>query len=487
MKKKGLLVILAVLVGVVVIGLLVHNLSGSTGGKSEIIDDHTFIDDDGEKIVLEEGESFDKIISLYSAHTENLYTIGAGNKIIGVSSTSIYPPDAAYLPRYDYNSDPEKVIAAEPDLVIIRPFISRNYPDFVSTLKETGITVVSLYPENGDEFEKYIEILGMITGKEAEATDQLALLDSRIAAINDQVKDITDKKNVFFESTQTNYRTVTDDSNPGRAIVLAGGINIAAGAEAVEKGSTIAEFGIEKILMNADDIDLYVSQRGSMNAGGSSLSISQREGFDTIKAVKNGDILELNEKIISSPTFRYYKGVNEIARALYPEIMDNYDDLKSDDPITREDYAILTVKIDHSPIFIPSSSHYYETTYYNHTYGMFEDVQWDDENFDFIETSVLHSFLKSHKSSDGTETFDKESDVTREELADTVNIMLDLTADEEATDIADLDACENATIVQKVVGSGLMTTTDGLFEPQKTVTANEAIEVLVKAKAMQEK
>ena len=475
MKNKGLYIILAIVIGAVVVGLLVYNLSESTSGKSKIIDDHTFIDDDGEKIVLEEGESFDKIISLYSAHTENLYALGAGDKIIGVNGTSIYPPAAAYLPRYDYNSDPEKVIAAEPDLVIIRPFISRNYPDFVSTLKDAGITVISLYPENSDEFEKYIQILGMITGTQDQATEQLQLLDSRITAINDQVKDITDKKKVFFEATETNYRTVTDDSNAGKAIVLAGGINIAEGAKAVETGSTIAEFGIEKILMNADDIDLYVSQRGAMNSGGSSLSISQREGFDTIKAVKNGNILELNENIISSPTFRYYKGVNEIARALYPEIMDNYDDLKSDDLITREDYAILTVKINHSPIFIPSSSHYYETTYYNHTYGMFQDVQWDDENFDFIETCVLHSFLKSNKSSDGTETFDKNSDITREDLADTVNIMLDLTADEEATDIADLDECENATIVQKVVGSGLMTTTDGLFEPQKTVTANEAI------------
>ncbi len=77
-----------------------------------------FVDDDGRSIHLD--SPCERIISLYSAHTENLYSLGVGDKIIGVHSTSIYPAEAAFLPQFDYEADPEKVIAAEPDLVFNR-------------------------------------------------------------------------------------------------------------------------------------------------------------------------------------------------------------------------------------------------------------------------------------------------------------------------------------------------------------------------------
>ena len=91
----------------------------------------------------------------------------------------------------------------------------------------------------------------------------------------------------------------------GLAIETAGGINLAKDAKPIDQGSTIAPFGEEKILENADKIDVYISQRGSMNSGGDLISISQRPGFDTIKAVKEGKVFVINEKIISSPSFRY--------------------------------------------------------------------------------------------------------------------------------------------------------------------------------------
>lgn len=454
----------------------------NNGGKSEIIDENTFKDDLGVEFTVE--KPYEKIISLYSAHTENLYAMGAEDKLIGAHKTSIYPPAAAFLPRYDYKTDPEALIAAEPDLVIIRPFINRNYPEYIKAIEKAGIKVVSLYPEKTEDFEKYIKILGMIVGKEDEANKQLALLNKRLDEIKNKVKDIKedDKEKVFFESTKTDYRTVTKSSNPGRAIEMAGGINIAGDPEPIENGSSIAEFGIENIMLNADNIDVYVSQRGAMNSGGSIIEIPQREGFKAVKAVKEGRILELNEKIISSPTFRYYKGVNEIARMLYPDLMDDYSNISSDDYITRENYAVLTVKLNHSPIFIPSSSHYYESKYYNHNYGLFDDVKWTDKNFDFIETAAMHTFIQEIQNKDGKEHFDKNGLVTREDLALTIYIMEEIQSSNNNKKINDIAKCENGKIVQKVVDKGLMKLDDnGNFNPKKYITEKEAKETLEKA------
>jgi hypothetical protein len=109
------------------------------------------------------GCSLPPIISLYSAHTENLYALGAGQWLIGAHSTSTYPAEAAALPRFDYNGDPEALIAAEPDLVLIRPNIARKAPDFISALEKAGVLVVSLYPDNFEAFDGYISHLAMLT------------------------------------------------------------------------------------------------------------------------------------------------------------------------------------------------------------------------------------------------------------------------------------------------------------------------------------
>lgn len=453
----------------------------SQEGLSRILDPHTFIDDTGEKITV--AAPYQKIITLYSAHTENLFALGAGDRVIGVDTASTYPPQAAFLPRYDYKADPEPVIAAGPDLVIIRPFINRNYPDFVRALKNAGLNVVSLYPATNNDFEKYIHILAMLTGTEEQAEAELAKLQQRLAEIEAKVSQAAAKPTVFFEATEKNYRTVTVDSNPARAIALAGGVNIAGDVAPAEEGSTIAEYGIEKIMQNAGKIDVYLTQRGAMNSGGSVISINQRQGFKAIKAVREGRVLELNEKIISSPNFRYYKGVQEIARILYPEIMDDYSVYAAAQPLTREIYAVITVMFNHAPIFIPSSSHYYETKYYNHTYGLFQDVDWNAPSFDYIETAVTNSFIKGYKKADGTEYFDKKGYVSREDIAFTLYIMGDFQTGGKHTSITDLDQCKNKEIVQKIVDSGIMEVDEeGRFEPQKTVSAQEAIQILERLK-----
>jgi len=80
-----------------------------------------------------------------------------GSFSIGAHSASTFPPEAAELPRFDYQGDPESIIAANPDLVLIRSFISKNVPDFVAALEKAGIPVVPLYPEKLEQFDDYIQ------------------------------------------------------------------------------------------------------------------------------------------------------------------------------------------------------------------------------------------------------------------------------------------------------------------------------------------
>ena len=479
--KKGLAVLLA---AVLSFGVLTScgtdQTSGETSQTSASQQDGeaaiSFTDDEGREIRLD--QPCERIISLYSAHTENLFSLGAGEKVIGVNDTSVYPPEAAFLDVYDYESDPEKVIAAQPDLVLIRPFITNKAPEFVKAIENAGITVVSLYPESFDLFDEYITHLGALVGEEETAEEKLEEFHQNLDEITQLTSTLTQKQKVFFESTEVNLRTITPDSMPAHAIALAGGENVAQDVEPVKEGSSIAPFGEERVLSLADEIDVYVSQSGAMNAGGTVHSISIRPGFDTIKAVKDGRVYLINEKIISSPTFRFYKGVRELARYLYPEVMDSLEDYETDQPATRRDLANIMVKAAHLPIYV-TSSRYYQQEHKGHTYGLFEDVEWTDPDFDAIETVVVSGYLDWEKDGE-KEYFRPEDLVTREELAQAIFLMGDFEG-KDATPIQDLEECENQNIVQIMVDNGVFALADGNFEPQRTVTQQEIVDAFSKA------
>ena len=436
-----------------------------------------FVDDMGNTIDLD--QACEKTIVLYSAHVENLYSLGVGDNIIGGYKTAIYPPDAATKPAYSYKSDPEKVIAAEPDCVLIRPFINRKSPDFVAALEKAGLQVISLYPESFDLFDEYIMNLGMLSGTEEVAAELLEEFYAKIDNISKITAPIEPKKHAYFESTQTNYRTVTTDSMPARAIEFAGGLNIASDVEPITEGSSIASFGIEKILMHAEEIDVYITQRGAMNAGGNTHTITIREGFENIKAVQTGDILEINEKLISSPTFRYYKGVNEIARTLYPEIMDELDSYRSDELITREGYAAVLVRYTHRQIYVPSSSRYYTREHRGHTFGLFQDIPWNHPSFDYVETAVLAGLVDGKENDEG-EYFDPDALVTKDEFAKTIYIMGEFERQADHIQIDDLDSVVNSRIVQILVDNGVFELEDRKFYPETPLTYNEMIDTLDK-------
>lgn len=435
-----------------------------------------FTDDDGRDILLDSPCS--RIITLYSAHTENLFSLGAGNLIIGACSTSIYPPETLEIPHYEYNDDPETIIAAGPDLVLIRPLITRKVPGFVQAIERAGIPVVSLYPEKFDGFEDYIGKLALLTDLENAAAEQLSQFYKNIAAVTTLTKDITEKQNIFFESTTVNLRTITAESMPAHAIAFAGGTNVAAEAKPMRENTSIASFGAEQILALADEIDVYVAQCGAMNAGCNLHSILARPGFETIKAVRDGRVYLINEKIISSPTFRFCKGVLELARYLYPDLLDDLSPYQNDRAAGKRDLANILVRKLHIPFYLPNSLKYYQQNNPGHVYGLFSDVTWQDEDFDYIETAVAGGYIPYKVAGDGVELFYPEAPVTREMLAKAVFMLGDFKRQDDSAIIVDLGQCDAPAPVQILVDNGVFSLHNGNFEPQRNVTNNEIIAAL---------
>ncbi len=284
-------------------------------GKFGIRTADTIIDQAGRRIVI--SKPFERVISLYGAHTENLFSLGLFNEIIGVSRHDDYPPPARTKPVFSYHDDPERFIAARPDLVLVRPMIDRGYPQFITMLEKSGITVVSLQPGSVDEMMTYLAILGMLTGRQEQARRLIEKFNQSIDAFRELTRSNAQRQRVYFEAIHNKMKTFAPSSMAIFALESAGGINVAADAESVNN-TNIAYYGKERILARASQIDVYLAQHGAMNRPTVAI-IKQEPGFQIIKAVERNRIYIVDEKIVSRPTMRLLEGVYVIGKYLYPD------------------------------------------------------------------------------------------------------------------------------------------------------------------------
>ncbi len=285
--------------------------AGECLGKPVIL-----MDDKGREIHVE--QPFQRIISLYGAHTENLFHLGLGPEIIGVSVNDRFPAHVQEKPRFSFHDDAEKFVAARPDLVLIRPMIDNGYPALVRQLERYHITVVSLQPADVTGMFDYWRALGRLTGRLDTAEQMVAVFQKKTGFIESRLPPVPDRKKVYFEAIHSRMKTFTPGSMAIFALETAGGINVAADAPA-SRNTNIANYSKEKILAKAHEIDVFLAQKGIMNP----VSLDQifnEPGFHIVKAVKNRHVYLIDEHIVSRPVPRLFEGIMTIGKLLYPDI-----------------------------------------------------------------------------------------------------------------------------------------------------------------------
>ncbi|MEE8540506.1 MAG: ABC transporter substrate-binding protein [Desulfobacterales bacterium] len=302
--------------GLTIIFILISQAAPLYAAALRIENSGLVFDQAGRKIEIK--HPFTRIISLYGAHTENLFDLGLKHQLIGVSRNEAYPPEALKKPVFSYHDDPEKFLAARPDLVLIRPMIDRGYARLLRRLEQSGITVVSIQPRTIEEMYRYWEALGLLVGKHHKARRMIDTFQTAVLRFRKLADQAEPKKRVYFEAMHKKMKTFTPDAMAIFALRTAGGINLASGAQSI-RGTNIASFGKERILALAEQIDIYLAQYGAMNRPTKAL-IRNEPGFRIIKAIREDQIFLIDEMIVSRPTMRLIKGIFTIGQILYPTI-----------------------------------------------------------------------------------------------------------------------------------------------------------------------
>lgn len=120
-----------------------------------------------------------RIVSLVPAFTETLFAIGAGERVVGVSTYCDYPAEARALPKAGGYHDPnyEAIVTLRPDLVLLSDYRKET----IERLGAFGIAVHSFPHNTIAEACAAFRGIGALCGHVPEADALAATLERQVA------------------------------------------------------------------------------------------------------------------------------------------------------------------------------------------------------------------------------------------------------------------------------------------------------------------
>lgn len=258
-------------------------------------------------------DKIERILSTAPSNTEILIGLGVEEKIIGVDkySSSLEGLNEDVISIDFRNPDVEAIIEMKPDILIASGHNKVGDEDPYALLKEAGITVVYLPTSVSiDGMKQDIEFIGSIVGKEDEAKAMTTQISEEVALIVEKAKAITTKKNVYFEISSDPLVSVGSETFLNEFIEIIQANNIMSSQKGWPKPSVeaILEMNPDVIITNQS----YDSEAVS--------KIMNREGFQALNAVKNGEVYVIDSNLSSRCSQNAIEALKIMAELIYPEV-----------------------------------------------------------------------------------------------------------------------------------------------------------------------
>lgn len=252
-----------------------------------------------------------RIVPLAPSLTEILYYLGLGDKVVGVTNYSYYPPEALEKPKVGSYIDIniEKILTLGPDLVLGTK--DGNKPGIVDLLEQAKIPTYIVNPRNVVEVIETVRIVGRLCGVEEKADMLADKLDARLARIREGVKD-KKKPLVFLQINLHPIMTVNKNTFHQDIITIAGGINMTA-----ESRINYPRVSIEEVLRRKPEIMII----SSMDRGGEfEKARVEWLNWKSVPAARDGKVYLIDSDLIDRPSPRIIDGIEAMAKLIHPEV-----------------------------------------------------------------------------------------------------------------------------------------------------------------------
>jgi len=367
-SKKTQIIAVILVVALVISGIVVVTNSGNDDSTSSEVTDAL-----GREVSIEEVP--ERIVTCSPDITEDVYSVGAGSLLVGVTEYCDYPNDVVSrkangtLSEIGGYSDPnvEKIVSLSPDLVLISAGVQAQV-DMITQFDELGIPVVALYEgDNISQVYDNIKLVGKLTDKEISSLQAVAQLSTTLSWISSIVSGSATSPSVV--------QAVWIDP----VYVAAGNTYVQDLFDAVsaenpyESQDGWPSVTTESILEEDPDVIILTSSMMMSTPEALLQYLRSDPIWAETSAVQNNRIYVLTdqaENLFNRPSPRLAEAVELLADILYPQLMnvtipnvlgDDYTDyldssISYSTPIPVIDASGATVSLDKTPTRIVSLS-----------------------------------------------------------------------------------------------------------------------------------
>ncbi len=260
------------------------------------------VDDSGDAVSLPSPPQ--RIVSLAPHITELLYSLQLGDRIVGASAYSDYPPAARSLPRVGSHDrvDVERILALRPDLVVA--WRSGNGPQTIARLRALGLTVFVLESASLTAVPDVLERLGQLTGRDSLAAGEARVYRERLADLTRRYG-TRQTIRVFYQVWNQPLMTLASDQYVTDAIERCGGINIF--ADLPGKTATVSE---EAVIERQPE--LIVAADGDADE----MVFARWRALGATPAVDYDQLVLLPPDTLVRPTLRLVDGLHHLCEAI---------------------------------------------------------------------------------------------------------------------------------------------------------------------------
>jgi cobalamin transport system substrate-binding protein len=253
----------------------------------------------------------ERIVSLAPTVTEDLYAVGAGPQVAAVDQDSDYPHGVPVTKLSGLTPNLEAIAKYRPDLVIS----FQNANGLVSGLGKLGVPVL-IEPPAATLNEAYAEIdqIGQVTGHYAQAKRTVAAMKAQIAAEVRQAGSSHPNLTYYWELTANPYYSVASSTFIGQIVGLFGLKDIANAANKASDGG-YPELSEEYIVAAQPQV-IFLADNQAADGGQTPAVVAARPGWFAIPAVKDHEVVGLNDDIASRWGPRLPQLVEQIAQTV---------------------------------------------------------------------------------------------------------------------------------------------------------------------------
>ncbi|MEE1131153.1 MAG: ABC transporter substrate-binding protein [Caryophanon sp.] len=254
----------------------------------------------------------ERIISMIPSNTEILFELGLNEEIIAVTDIDDYPAEAVEKEKIgSMEFDFEKIISLTPDVVFSHESAMGVSEAGIEQLRAAGIDVYVV--EDAKNFEHTYETIydiAEITNTTDKADEIVTDMKAQVTEIQEKLADVEPKR-VFVENSDA-----PEIYTPGSNTFTDEMLNMikAENVAATQEGWYLIS-SEEIITQNPDVILVSYSYVPDILT-----TLPLRPGFDTIAAVKNNAVIQINEDTTSRQAPRLAEGLLEMATAIHPEV-----------------------------------------------------------------------------------------------------------------------------------------------------------------------